>query len=78
MLFDVLNDIPDEQDKLLEEWQQMDILKGKNIEVTFADKIISGKALGINHNGALRVHYAGKDITCHSGEVSIRRDNSND
>lgn len=78
MLFDVLNDVPDEQDTLLEEWQQMDILKGKNIEVTFADRIISGKALGINHDGALRVHHAGKDIICHSGEVSIRRDNSDD
>jgi len=78
MLFDVLNDVPDDQGKLFEEWQQMDILKGKNIEVTFADKIISGKALGINHAGALRVLHAGKDVICHSGEVSIRHDKPND
>ena len=72
-LFAVLNEIPDEQNKLLEEWQQMDILKGQNIEVTFADKIISGKALGINRDGALLVRHDGKDLVCHSGDVSIRR-----
>lgn len=72
-LFDVLNEIPDEQSKLLEEWQLMDVLKGQNIEVTFVDKIISGKALGINREGALLVRHDGKDIVCHSGDVSIRR-----
>jgi len=72
-LFDVLNNIPDEQNKLLKEWQQMDVLKGQNIDVIFADKTLSGKALGINRDGALRVHHDGKEILCHSGEVSIRR-----
>ncbi len=72
-LFDVLNEIPNEQHKLLDEWQEMDVLKGQNIEVTFADKILTGKALGINHDGALRVSHEGKEILCHSGEVSIRR-----
>ncbi len=72
-LFDVLNEIPDEQDKLLQEWQQMDILKGQNIEITFADKIISGEALGIDRDGALRLRHEGKEFVCHSGEVSVRR-----
>lgn len=72
-LFDVLNQIPDEQSKLLEEWQQMDILKGQNIEMTFTDKTICGTALGINREGALLVRHDGKDIVCHSGDVSIRR-----
>ena len=71
-LFDVLNEIPDEQNKLLEEWKEMDILKDQNIEINFADKTISGKALGIDRDGALRVRHEGKDIVCHSGEVSIR------
>jgi len=71
-LFDVLNEIPYEQNKLLEEWQEMDVLKDQNIEITFADKTISGKALGIDRDGALRVRHEGKDIVCHSGEVSIR------
>lgn len=72
-LFDVLNDIPDEQNKLLAEWQQMDILKDQQVDVMFADKTISGKALGINHDGALRLRHDGKEIVCYSGEVSIRR-----
>ncbi|MCK4864672.1 MAG: bifunctional biotin--[acetyl-CoA-carboxylase] ligase/biotin operon repressor BirA [Gammaproteobacteria bacterium] len=71
-LFDVLNNIPDEQNKLLKVWQQMDILKEQNVDVIFADKKISGKALGINRDGALIVHHDGKDIVCHSGDVSIR------
>ena len=72
-LFDVLNEFVNEQNKLLDEWQAMDILKGQNIEVTFPDKILTGKALGINHDGALRVSHNGNEVLCHSGEVSIRR-----
>lgn len=71
-LFDVLNEIPDEQNNLLEEWQQVDILKNQQVDVMFADKTISGIALGINHDGALRLQHDGKEIVCHSGEVSIR------
>jgi len=71
-LFDVLNKIPDEQNTLLDEWQQMDILRDQQIEITFTDKTLSGKALGINSDGALRVEHDGKEIVCHSGEVSIR------
>jgi len=72
-LFEVLSAVPEKQNILLEEWQQMDVLKGHDIEVTFADKKITGKATGINQDGALLVRHAGKDIICHSGEVSIRR-----
>lgn len=72
-LFDVLNIFPEKQKNLLEEWQQMDVLKGQAIEVHFPDKVIQGKALGINQDGALRISHKGKEIICHSGEVSIRR-----
>ena len=72
-MFDVLNEIPDKQNILLEEWQQMDVLKDQNVEVVFADKIICGTAIGINREGALRVLHEGKEIICHSGDVSIRR-----
>ena len=72
-LFDVLNEIQDEQNHLLDEWQKMDILKGQNVEVTFPDKVIVGKALGISHGGALRLSHNGNEMLCHSGEVSIRR-----
>ncbi len=72
-LFDVLNSIPDEQNELLEEWRQLDILKGQHIDVTFADKMLSGTALGVNSDGVLRMSHKGKEVLCHSGEVSIRR-----
>ena len=72
-LFDVLNEITNEQNKLLDEWQEMDVLKGQDIEVSFPDKKLKGRALGINHDGALKVSYEGKEILCHSGDVSIRR-----
>lgn len=72
-LFDVLNEIPDKQNILLDEWQQMDVLKDQNVEVVFADKTICGTAIGINREGALRVLHEGKEIVCYSGDVSIRR-----
>ena len=71
-LFDVLNEIPEQQNKLLKEWQQMDILKNKRVEVSLADKVIYGEALGINKDGALLVRHEGKELVCHSGDVSIR------
>lgn len=71
-LFDILNEMPEQQNKLLEEWQQLDVLKNQNIEVRFADKTINGKGLGINRDGALLVRHNGKELVCHSGDVSIR------
>ena len=77
-LFDILNLVPDKQNELLQEWQSMDVLKGKEIEVHFPDKVIQGKALGINQDGALKVLHENKEFICHSGEVSIRRNKEND
>ena len=53
--------------------QALDELKGEEISVHFADKVIYGKALGINPDGALKVLHENKEIVCHSGDVSIRR-----
>ena len=72
-LFDVLSIFPQQQKELLNKWQEMDVLKGQQIEVHFPDKVIVGEALGINQDGALRVKHNGKEMICHSGEVSIRR-----
>ena len=72
-LFDILNEFPRQQKNLLEEWQQLDILKGELVEVIFPDNIVEGVALGITPEGALRVQHQGKEMICHSGEVSIRR-----
>ena len=71
-VFEVLNEVIDEKNTLLDEWLQMDILKGKNIEISFADKTIKGVGQGINQEGALLVRHKGKDIVCYSGDVSIR------
>lgn len=73
-LFDVLKVVPEQQDDLLDEWRQMDVLKNQDIKVHFPDKVIEGKATGITHDGALKVLHNGKEMICHSGEVSIRRD----
>jgi len=72
-LFDVLNNAVENQQSLINEWQSMDILKNKEVEVLFADKVIQGKALGITKEGALRLLRGNKEIICHSGDVSIRR-----
>jgi BirA family biotin operon repressor/biotin-[acetyl-CoA-carboxylase] ligase len=72
-LFEVLTTVPNKQQDLLQEWQSMDVLKGQEIDVHFADKVIHGKALGINQDGALKVLHKNKELICHSGEVSIRR-----
>lgn len=72
-IFNVLNVFPMQQKSLLDEWNDMDILKGEDVDVHFSDKVIKGKALGINSDGALRIQHNGNEIICHSGEVSIRR-----
>jgi len=72
-VFKVLTVFPRQQKELLEEWQDMDVLKGQLIEVHFPDKVLSGTAKGINHDGALRLESNGQEVICHSGEVSIRR-----
>jgi BirA family biotin operon repressor/biotin-[acetyl-CoA-carboxylase] ligase len=72
-LFDVLSLVPDKKQELLKEWQEMDVLRGEDINIEFADKVIHGKALGINQDGALRVMQNNNEIICHSGDVSIRR-----
>lgn len=74
-LFSVLNVFPEQQIEMLKEWQQMDILKNQEVEVIFPDNVIHGVAQGINQDGALRVLHQGKEMICHSGEVSIRRGN---
>ena len=72
-LFDVLNAVPEKHNELLQEWRSMDVLRDEQVEIQFADKVIIGKALGINSDGALRILHDNKEIVCHSGDVSIRR-----
>ena len=74
-LFTVLNDIPEKQIELLNEWQEMDILKGKIVDVHLTDKVITATAMGINESGALKVLHNKKEIICHSADLSIRPKN---
>ena len=71
-LFEILQQLPDRQSGLLQQWEALDILKGQQVDVHYADKVISGVAQGINAQGALRVLHNNQELICHSGEVSIR------
>ncbi|MDH5394878.1 MAG: bifunctional biotin--[acetyl-CoA-carboxylase] ligase/biotin operon repressor BirA [Gammaproteobacteria bacterium] len=72
-LFRVLNVFPEKQNEILEEWKKLDVLKGQQVDIHYPDKVISGVALGINNDGALRLRHNGKEMLCYSGEVSVRR-----
>ncbi len=72
-LFEILQQLPEDQAGLLQQWEALDVLKGQQVDVHYADKVISGVAQGINAQGALRVLHNNQELICHSGEVSIRR-----
>lgn len=69
----VLQSLPQRHAEILAEWQTLDVLHNQEVEVTLADQIIRGRAMGINTDGSLRVEHNGEMIVCHSGEVSLRR-----
>ncbi|MEO6696479.1 MAG: bifunctional biotin--[acetyl-CoA-carboxylase] ligase/biotin operon repressor BirA [Gammaproteobacteria bacterium] len=56
----------------LAEWNRLDLLKDKDVTVQLADRVISGRAQGVNPQGALLVAHGGVTRAYHSGEVSVR------
>lgn len=56
----------------LPEWDRLDLLKDKDVTVQLADRTISGRAQGVNQQGALLVAHGGETRAYHSGEVSVR------
>lgn len=56
----------------LPEWDRLDLLKDKDVTVQLADRTISGRAQGVNQQGALLVAHGGEPRAYHSGEVSVR------
>jgi BirA family biotin operon repressor/biotin-[acetyl-CoA-carboxylase] ligase len=52
-------------------WQDYDILLDKNIKINISGNLKSGRALGIDNQGALLVDIAGSKQVFHSGEVSV-------
>lgn len=56
----------------LEEWRQWDIVTGKTIRLELPNKILTGVAQGIDHNGALLLQNRGTVSTHMAGDVSVR------
>ena len=54
-----------------QDWQALDLLNGRSIEIQQQDQRISGVALGIENTGGLRVETAGEVRVFHAGEVSV-------
>ncbi|TPW16170.1 MAG: BirA family transcriptional regulator biotin operon repressor / biotin-acetyl-CoA-carboxylase ligase, partial [Halothiobacillaceae bacterium] len=57
----------------LSEWLSLDYLKGKMVTLTWGGRdSITGKAAGIDAQGALLIEQSGCVRPYHSGEVSVR------
>lgn len=56
----------------LAEWDRLDLLKDKDVTVQLADRTVTGRAQGVNPQGALLVAHGGVTRAYHSGEVSVR------
>lgn len=58
---------------LLEQWQARDYLADQAILIDDGHSPIHGEYLGIDGQGGLRYRLHGQELSCHSGEVSVRR-----
>lgn len=54
-----------------EQWEQMDALKGRRVDVAAGNRILHGIVAGIDNDGALRLDTGREILSLHSGEVSI-------
>ncbi|WP_263264645.1 bifunctional biotin--[acetyl-CoA-carboxylase] ligase/biotin operon repressor BirA [Pseudomonas sp. RIT-PI-S] len=62
---------------LREEWEALHAWQGKAVNLVSGSRVIPGTVLGINDQGALRLHVDGKEETFSGGELSLRlRDDS--
>ncbi len=55
-----------------EAFAQYDVLRGQPVRILIADRHRDGTAIGIDHNGALRVRGDDGEFSVDSGEVSVR------
>jgi len=58
------------------EWERLDCLRGRTVNVVGEDWTLRGTALGVDSRGALRLFVEGKVIDCVAGEVSVRFENA--
>lgn len=54
-------------------WEQMDGLKGQQVDVTAGKRTLHGKVAGIDENGALLLDTGAGILSLHSGEVSLHK-----
>ena len=59
-------------DSFMSDWQRWDMLKSRSINLIFSDHVISGKACGIDQQGALLVEHENEIKAYNMGEVSVR------
>jgi BirA family biotin operon repressor/biotin-[acetyl-CoA-carboxylase] ligase len=59
-------------EKLLEEWRRLDVFAGKQVDLHMHDRTVTGKAVGINGQGAFLLEKDGQTHTFQSGEISLR------
>jgi BirA family biotin operon repressor/biotin-[acetyl-CoA-carboxylase] ligase len=56
-----------------EDWARFDLVKDRQVSVLLPDgTALSGQALGIDSEGAMRVSTRGGEVRCLAGEVSLR------
>jgi BirA family transcriptional regulator, biotin operon repressor / biotin---[acetyl-CoA-carboxylase] ligase len=53
-------------------WQELDSLSGLEVRVTRSGGSVEGRALGADHDGALRVEVGGRVERYYAGDVSLR------
>ena len=61
-------------EKILQQWEEMDILKGQKVSIKSGKDQFSGKANGIDDSGSLIIQSRnGKRKAVNSGEVSLQK-----
>ncbi|PVV08811.1 MAG: biotin--[acetyl-CoA-carboxylase] ligase, partial [gamma proteobacterium symbiont of Ctena orbiculata] len=60
-------------ESFIEEWHRHDLLLGQQVVIRSHNREHAGEHLGIDDNGAIRLHCDGKERSFHAGEVSLRR-----
>ena len=57
----------------ISEWNQYDLLKGKEVVVSSANQVFQGQHMGIDATGGIKLRINGNSRTFFAGEVSLRR-----
>ena len=58
---------------LLPRWDELDFLKGRDVVLNQGDQTVSGRYLGVNHQGAIRIALENNQIKeYYVGELSVR------